>query len=117
MVFYENYVICTVNEGEAFTQEKSDLQNSVIIDHYHDIPFVYITHRIHSYSVDPTICFESSKIETLARFVVVSGNISSVKNAICEKMFLDKPFEIFEDIEDVILWANTFCNMRKQVSN
>ena len=114
MVFSENYVICTINENEIITSEKSNLQTDVIVDHYQEKPFIYITHRIHSYSVDPTIYLESSKIKTLAGFVVVSDNLASVKNAIYEKMFLDKPFEIFEDIEDAILWADTISLISKK---
>jgi len=115
MVFSENYVICSINEGETITAEKSNLQTEVILDHYRDNPFIYITHRIHSYSVDPSIYSETSKIETLVGFVVVSSSKSSVKNALFEKMFLNKPFEIFEDIEDAVLWADTICNMKREL--
>lgn len=115
MVFFENYVISTINEGEVVSQEKSNLQTQVLMDHFKDRPFVYITHRINSYSVDPTIYFETSKFSALAGFVVVSKEKPGIKNAIYEKAFLNKPFEIFEDLEDAILWADNLCNMKKKL--
>lgn len=113
MIFSQNYVICNIHEGETVSVEKSNLQTEVILDHYQDKPFVYITHRIHSYSVDENIYADTSKIENLVGFVIVSSSKASIKNALFEQMFLDKPFEIFEDLEDAILWANTTCKMKK----
>ena len=115
MTFSKNYVICNINEGETVTVEKSDLQTKVILDHYQERPFVYITHRINDYKVDPSIYSNTSKIDSLAGFVVVSESRSSVKDALYEKMFLDKPFEIFQDLDDAILWAETICNMKREI--
>ena len=115
MNFFDNYVICIINEGETVTKEKSTLQTKKILNYYKEQPFVYITHRMHSYSVDSGIYSNTSKIETLAGFVVVSEDLSTIKNAIDEKMFLDKPFAIFEDIDDATLWADNICNMKKKL--
>ncbi len=112
MSFYDKYVLCIIKEGEHISAEKSKNQTKSILNHYKNKPFVYITHRINSYSVDPNIYHNTSQINTLLGFVVVSKGISSVKNAIYEKMFLDKPFEIFEDMEDGILWAEHIYNMK-----
>ena len=104
--FYDKYVISIVNEGVIITKEKSDKISETAINYYQGKPFVYITHRIHSYSVDPNVFHDVSKIKNLAGFVVVSDNKSSIKSALLEKIFLDKPFQIFSNIEDGILWAN-----------
>ncbi|AUC76316.1 hypothetical protein CW732_11825 [Olleya sp. Bg11-27] len=69
------------------------------------MPFVYITNRIHSYSVDPIIYKDVSQIKTLQGFAVVSQTQSG-KNAEIERLFLNKPFEIFTDIEDAKTWAS-----------
>lgn len=114
MHFFKNYVICNINEGEIVTQEKSNLQTKTILDYYKDNPFVYITYRTNSYTVDPSIYSNTSDIETLAGFVVVSEGLSAIKNALYEKMFLNKPFAIFEDLEDAILWADNICNMQNE---
>ena len=111
--FFDKYVICIIKKNEHITIEKSNNQTAIILEHYKDRPFVYITQRIHNYAVDPTIYHDTSKIKTLLGFVVVSKGVSSIKNAIYEKLFLDKPFEIFEDIEDAILWSNHLYNMQQ----
>ena len=102
----------SIKEGEHITVEKSISQTEAILKYYKDRHFVYITHRINQYTVDINVYNDSSKIDSLLGFVVVSKGIPSVKNAISEKMFLDKPFEIFEDIEDATLWAENLYNMK-----
>jgi len=104
--FYDNYVISIINEGVIITEKISKKISKTAINYYQGKPFVYITHRIHSYSVDPNVYYNVSKIKNLAGFVVVSDNKSSIKNAIIEKIFLNKPFQIFSSLEDAILWAN-----------
>ncbi|WP_296384165.1 hypothetical protein [Winogradskyella sp.] len=104
--FCDNYVICKVNPGATVTTEKSQLQTETILDYYKEKPFVYITHRENSYAVDPKIYSKSSKIKTLVGFAVVSSNYSSVRNAHFEKMFFDKPFEVFTTLDNAISWAN-----------
>ena len=103
--FYDKYVISIINEGVIVTKELSDEICKTAINYYQGKPFVYITHRIHSYSVDPNVFHDVSKIKNLAGFVVVSDSKSSIKSALLEKIFLDKPFQIFSNIEDGILWA------------
>ena len=111
--FYDNYVICFVHENENVTIQKSNDQTKVILDYFKKKPFVYITHRINQYTVDPNIYVDSSKIETLLGFVVVSKDILAVKNALSERPHLSKPFEIFEEIEDAILWAENVIELNK----
>ena len=108
--FYNNYAICNVNEGETICIEKCDQQTTTILDHFKNKPFVYITHRINSYAVDPIIYKDTSKVKSLAGFAVVSGNDTARRAAQVEKLFLKKPFEIFNDLEHAILWADSIIN-------
>lgn len=112
--FYDNYVISIVNEGVVVSKTISDKISKAAIDYYQGKPFVYITHRIHSYSVDPNVYIDVSKIKNLAGFVVVSDSKTSIKSALLEKIFLDKPFQIFSNLEDGILWANNVRAMHKE---
>ena len=115
--FYDKYVISIINEGVIVTKEISDKISETAINYYQGKPFVYITHRIHSYTVDPSIFHDVSKIKNLAGFVVVSDSKSSIKNAILEKIFLNKPYQIFSSVEDAILWANHAHADYKEVNN
>jgi hypothetical protein len=105
--FYENYVICRINEGEEINVEKNNLQTDEIVKHFNGRPFVYITHRVNSYSVDPSIYYDSSEIESLVGFAVVGNTYLAVSNAEIEKLFLKKPFEIFTELDEAITWAQS----------
>jgi len=108
--FYDNYVISIINEGIHLTVELTNIMSEIALNYYKGNSFVYITHRVNNYSVDTDVYIEISKMKTLAGFVVVSNEKSSIKNALLEKVFIEKPFQIFSNIEDAILWAN---NIRK----
>ncbi len=114
--FYDNYVISIINEGVIVSKEISDKISKAAINYYQGKPFVYITHRMHSYSVDPNIYKDVSKIKNLAGFVVVSDSKTSIKSALLENIFLNKPFQIFSNLEDGILWANNVYAMHKETN-
>ena len=114
--FYDNYVISIINEGVIVSKEISDKISEAAINYYQGKPFVYITHRMHSYSVDPNVYKDVSKIKNLVGFVVVSDSKMSIKNALLEKIFLNKPFQIFSNLEDGILWSNNVRAMHKETN-
>lgn len=111
--FFDKYVISEINEDVRLTVEKSNLMAKIATDYYENKPFVYITNRIHDYSVDPEVYKEISKMESLAGFVVVSNTKGSIKHALFEKIFLDKPFQIFNNLDDAILWAENIFLINK----
>lgn len=104
--FYNNLVVSSINEGITLTQKLSDEITNIALKHFNDEDFIYITNRVNSYSVDPTVYFSVSKIENLKAFVVVSKQPISLQNTEIEKLFLDKTFELFEDIDTALSWSN-----------
>lgn len=102
---HDNYLVVVMKEGVNITPQHNDVLLEVTKKHFLDKKFVYITHRINSYSVDPKIYFETSKIENLKGFAVVSSNYKAKVNAQIEQMFFNKPFEIFTKLEDAFSWA------------
>ncbi|WP_452221977.1 hypothetical protein [Lacinutrix salivirga] len=114
--FQDNIVICKVFEGETVTQANSNHQTKVILNYFKDKPFVYITHRINSYSVDPNIYSNTSNIDNLLGFVVVSSNFASIKNALFEKLFLNKPFVVFNTLERAINWSKKTIEKHVNIS-
>ncbi len=106
MSIYSNYLVVVMKEGVNITPDHNIVLLEVTKNHFSDRPFVYITHRINSYSVDPKIYFETSKIENLKGFAVVSSNYKAKVNAQIEQMFFNKPFEIFTKLEDAFTWAD-----------
>jgi hypothetical protein len=106
MHIYDYYMIVVINEGVTVTPEHNNVLLNVVDTYYENKPFVYITHRLHSYAVDPAIYNETSKISNLAGFCVVSSDYKAKRNAEIEKLFLNKPFEIFDTIEEATTWAS-----------
>lgn len=106
MHIYDTYMIVVINEGVTVTPEHNNVLLNVADTYYRNKSFVYITHRLHSYAVDPAVYRETSKISNLAGFCVVSSDYKAKRNAEIEKLFLNKPFEIFDSIEEATSWAN-----------
>ncbi|SDS62778.1 hypothetical protein SAMN04515667_2605 [Formosa sp. Hel1_31_208] len=104
---YDNYMVVTVNTGENISLEYHHVLQGIADTHFKDTPFVYITHRINSYSVDPSVYAETSKIKNLVGFCVVSKNYMAKSAAKIEQLFLDKPFEIFDTLPEAIEWSKT----------
>jgi hypothetical protein len=103
--FYDNYMVAVINKDIHL----APVENLVLIDaandYYKDKPFVYITHRKHSYSVDPIVFVKTAKIKNLLGIAVVANVPVSKGNAEIEKLFYNKPYEIFNALEDAIAWA------------
>jgi hypothetical protein len=103
-------MIVVINEGVTVTPEHNSVLLNVVNSYYKNTRFVYITHRLNSYAVNPAVYRETSKIKNLAGFCVVSNDYKAKRNAEIEKLFLNKPFEIFDTIEEAVIWANTITN-------
>ncbi len=109
LLFIDNCVIATIKEGVVFDKTESTLQTNAILEFYKDKPFVYISNRKYSYSVDPTIYNETSKLLNLSAFAVVTKNLSARFTEI-ERLFLNKPFEVFSDLDEALAWSKNILN-------
>ncbi len=106
MTIYDNYLVVVIKEGINIKPKYNDVLVEVADTYYPNKPFVYITHRINSYSVDPKIYYKIVNIKNLKGFAVVSNNYLAKVNAQIEQRFFTKPFEIFTDLKDAFEWAD-----------
>ena len=104
---YQEYIIVVMFEGITLTPAHNNVLISIAEKYFKDSSFGYITHRINSYSVDPRIYFETSKIENLVAFAIVSSKKIDKSNAEIEKLFFKKPFKHFVELDDAIKWIHT----------
>lgn len=102
---YDNYIVVVIYEGINLTPDKNDVLLSIATKYFKNAYFGYITHRINSYSVDPSIYYETSKIKNLIAFAVVSSKQIDVTNSKLEKIFYKNPFKHFIELEDAITWV------------
>ena len=102
---YEHYAIAVMFEGVTIEPKHNEVLVTIANKYFHGKDFGYITHRINSYSVDPRIYVETSKIDNLAAFAIVSEKEINLSNAQIEKLFLKKPFKSFKQLAAAIHWV------------
>ncbi len=113
ITIFDYYLVVVMKEGMNITPDYNDILVGIANKYFKKRPFVYITHRVHSYSVDPKIYFETTKIENLKGFAVVSNKFQAKNNVQIEQMFFSKPFEIFTSLDDAISWAEKITKSDK----
>ncbi|WP_054850800.1 hypothetical protein [Olleya sp. ITB9] len=101
----DNVIISEINEGVHMNKKHAIQIIKFVLDVFGDRPHVYISNRIHSYSVDTIVYSDVSKVKSLVGFAVVSNTLAA-RNAEIERLFLNKPFEIFSKLEEATTWAN-----------
>lgn len=99
-----NILISEINEGVTLNKAISDAIIHFAKATFQNRPFVYLTNRVNSYAVDPIIYRDVSQLKNLRGFAVVSQTLSA-RNAEIERLFLNKPFEIFSDLDKAKSWA------------
>ncbi|WP_179352301.1 hypothetical protein [Winogradskyella vidalii] len=109
---YNHYVIVEINEGVNVTPKYNRALIKINEKYFSNQPFVYITNRVNSYSVDPKIYHDTAQIETLKGITVVSKKYHAKINAQIEKIFFNKPFEIFTELEDAVKWADELIKIK-----
>ncbi len=104
---HDNYMIMKMNEGITVNSEINKILTDLAIDMFEGRPFGYITRRENSYSVDPNVYLETSKIENLVGFAIVSKEKIHITTVEVEKLFLNKPMKVFEELKGAIAWVQS----------
>lgn len=105
---FSDYIYVVMNEGITVLPEYNDILIDLTRIYFKEKEFVYVTHRIHSYSVNPTIYLETARIENLKGFVVVATDSKrEIANTKIEKLFFKKPFALFDSLSDAIHWKDS----------
>lgn len=102
---YNQYMVVEINEGVHLTPEHNTVLVNLVDTYYKSRPFVYITNRIHSYTVDASIYIETSKIKNLIGFAVVSQTVSNDAIEAIVNLFKPHPFKVFTDLKTALNWA------------
>lgn len=103
---YDNYLVVVMNQGITVKPEYNADLVDLAENYFKGRPFGYITHRKNSYAVDPSVYRETSKIENLVAFAVVSTKEITAQTVKVEKMFLEKPFQLFAELDEAIAWVS-----------
>lgn len=103
--FHKKFVISRVREGVVFSKKQVEDLIEVCSDFYKSKKFVYISQRVNSYNVDPTVYLNIYRVKNLVGIAIVSEMASSINMANFEKSFSKVPFSVFIEMEDALDWV------------
>lgn len=105
--FFPNFLVGEFAEGVHVTRENSLGPIEVLKRVYGtSTPFVYISNRKNSYSMDPMGYKDIvDMFPNLMGMAIVSDNKYRRMIATLEKMFIKKPIGVFHRLEDAYEWA------------
>ena len=105
--FYSNILVGEFHEGIHASKENSKELIQFVKRVYGDeTPFVYISHRLHPYSMDPIALREVTKMfPNFIGFAIVSQNKYRRMIVSLERFFIVKPIGIFYELESAFSWA------------
>ena len=105
--FYDHYAILTMYEGSKLNKATDTEITEILEDHYNNKDFIFITHRIHKYSIDLDI-YNGKRLRNMKGFAIVSKNPEEHQRAMVEQALWSKSFVFFKDINDATDWAESF---------
>ncbi|WP_378187095.1 hypothetical protein ACE939_01930 [Aquimarina sp. W85] len=112
--FYKNFVISEIKESAVVAFEEAEKLFEFCNYYYgKKTPFVYLAHRINSYSFVPTDHFKSTNLfPNLKGYGVIVYTVTQKRTAELEKSFMNKKMKIFENLNEAIQWADslTLCD-------
>lgn len=110
---YHDYAIVIMKEGITVSPKYLGTFKNIVNKHYKNQPFVYISHRIHSYSVNPITHIQSSKVPNLVALAVVSDDPKQKLQTKIESTFFGKQFRHFKTMEEALSWKDQI--MKKHI--
>ncbi|WP_438711826.1 hypothetical protein ACSTS3_04545 [Aquimarina muelleri] len=110
---YEDYVKAKMKEGVTVSPDHNNVLLQIVEKHFKNKAFVYISHRINSYAVNPTVYLDTSKIKNLVGFIVVSKDPKQKMQTRVEKIFFEKEFEQFDTMKEALAWKDMILKKYK----
>lgn len=108
---FEGFVVSEIKEGVVFSWEdhaKRIVADIVNFTNNNGTEIVYLSHRIHSYSLKPMdwLYFYKNRFN-LKGYGVIGYNSFSFLNTVVENLFFSKKIRRFGDLETAIQWAKS----------
>ncbi|MBT0608960.1 hypothetical protein [Aequorivita echinoideorum] len=115
LYFYENIVVMEVDEGVVLSYKNGF---SILIQGLNILegrPFVYISNRIHSYSIKLPDYKYLNKVPTLRGVAVVTYTEVASMNIMLEATFCKKPFRQFGTMADAYNWSRNLLGYKSEI--
>lgn len=108
LYIYDQYIIGIINEGENFDLENVETVLYRGLEIFKGKPWVYISHRINSYSSQPIAYKKAPAREcNMVGYAAVLTSRSSLISTEIEKMFAAEsfPFATFTTLDEAKAWV------------
>ena len=102
---YDHYMVSIFDEGATLTLERAYQIIGISEIHFRDRNFGFISHRLHSYAIDPTVYTYFRQLENLKAFAIVSNKEVDMHNFHIEKLFYKNPMKLFLDYNKAVNWV------------
>ncbi|MDP2686392.1 MAG: hypothetical protein Q8O62_04165 [Aequorivita sp.] len=106
--FYDNIVIVEANEGIVFSYKNGFSVLLKTLNILGTKPWVYISNRVQSYSVKPIDYKYLNKVPSLKAMAIVVYSDIAQNNTALESKFCKKPFGVFQNVSDAVIWGKGF---------
>ncbi len=103
---YKDYVITVMKEGIIVTPEFITQMSFIAEKHFENNVFVYISYRVNSYALNPTLYFEVNKLDNLIALAIVSKDPKQWNQSKIERTFVDRELEQFDTLEEALEWKD-----------
>jgi hypothetical protein len=114
--FFEGYFIGRIDDGVNAGKEHLQELSSLIEKYYSGAPTIYISDRVHSYSIDPIATQNLIANSNIAYAAVVLHSSDQEKSYPLEKIMISNvKLEQFHNLENAVTWAKTkHCGLKMQ---
>lgn len=103
----DDVLVKQIEEGQIISFNPIKELERIIDQHFKYKPVIYLSNRTFSYSVDPLIYKEASKIENLRGIGIIVSEDQSIENAIFEGEFYKKDFQVFRNFDTAMTWVHS----------
>jgi hypothetical protein len=106
---HENFVMVRFDEGSNVTVEDWKESMKVLLDNFSG-KFAWISDRINSYSIDPTIFLETEVIEDMNNFICLAQvnyekKLKDSTDLAKDFLSANVPFRSFTKLDDALNWV------------
>ncbi len=102
---YDNYLVAIFDEGATLTLERAYQIIGISEIHFREKPFGIISHRKHSFAIDPVVYTYLRELENLKAFAIVSSREVDMHNFNIERMFYKKPMKFYIEYRNALDWV------------
>jgi hypothetical protein len=106
--FYDNIVVFEAKEGIIMSYKTGFSILLKGLNYLGPKRWVLISNRVHSYSIKPMDYKYLNKVPTLRAVSVVNYSEVGHSNAQLEAKFCKKPFQMFDDLTEAVIWSKGY---------